>query len=322
MKPRTGVLIATLTAILMVMACAPENSNDQPEGTTEKIPTVSRPAATNRDEQAVFAALLRIDVCVLLKSAASALPGYTSEVRLRPRGPTQCSVSSANRAGGVSIWLDELSTNHRRGMRLTSLGGAKAYVSRTAVCKVYLPVSFNYALAFLVDGFPGENQCPTAEPFVEAAATTLAHPDTVETEPRWDACDLLRTAIGDENGTYRRNPVIVLDDCAEDRSDTWLYFIYAKPGVDDGRVRWAKDVVGTTPVWTNELGGECMVEWQAGPPRHQSEVGLTALVKAPACEGAKQLAGSVMTLLAKAPPDDASPQQPLLYKPDEPDMPE
>lgn len=322
MKPKTGGVITTLVAVLMLTACTPTEPNNQTTGTPDSGSTASRPAAKNRDERAVFAALLRIDVCALLKSAASALPGYSQQVRLTPGGPTRCTVSSADHAGGVDIWLDELSTNQRRGMKLTSLGGAKAYVQRTAVCKIYLPVSFTYALAFLTDGFPGENQCPTGEQFVEAAATTLAHPETVRSEPRWDTCDLLRTAIGDETGNYRRDPVTVLDDCAEDKTGAWLYFDYGTPGVDSERVKYMKDAVGDTTVWVHHRADACEMEWQAGSPRHQSEVGLRALVKLPTCEGLKQLAGSVMTLLAQAPPNNVPPQQPLLYKPDEPDMPE
>jgi len=323
MKPKTRGLIAGLAAVVMLAACTSTKPDDQTTDTPDNSSTTSRPAAKNRDEQAVFAALLRIDTCALLKSAANALPGYSQRVQLEPDGPTQCSASSADHAGGVRIWLDELSTNQRLQMRLTSLGGAKAYVERTAVCKIYLPVSFTYALAFLTDGFPGENQCPTGEQFVEAAAATLAHPETVQSEPRWDTCDLLRTAIGDENGSYRRSSQVnILDECNEDKTGAWLFFDYGTPGVDTERVKWTKDAVGKTTVWTNELAGECRVEWQAGPPRHQSEVGLRALVKLPTCEGAKQLAGSVMTLLTQAPPNDVPPQQPLLYKPDEPDMPE
>jgi hypothetical protein len=325
MKPNNGGLIATLVATLMLAACTPTEPDDQatstPGGISESSSAASRPVAENRDERAVFATLLRIDPCALLKSAASALPGYPQQVQLRPSGPTRCSVSSADHAGGVRMWVDELSTNQRRGMRLTSLGGAKAYVERTAVCKVYLPVSFTYALAFLTDGFPGENQCPTGEQFVEAAATTLAHPETVWAELRWDTCDLLRTAIGDETGNYRRDQVTVLDDCAEDKSAAWLYFDYGTPGVDTDHVKYTRDVVGNTTVWRYELADGCRVEWQAGPPRHQSEVGLRALVRLPTCEGAKQLAGSVMTLLTQPPPNDVAPQQPLLYTPDEPDMP-
>jgi hypothetical protein len=317
MKPKNGGLITTLMAVLMLAACTSTDSNDQ---TPDSSSTASRPAAKNRDERAVFAALLRIDPCALLKSAASTLPAYSQRVQLEPGGPTQCTVSSADQAGTVRMWLDELSTNQRRQMKLTPLGGAKAYVERTAVCKVYLPVSFTYALAFLTDGFPGENQCPTGEQFVEAAATTLAHPETVQSEPRWDTCDLLRAAIGD--GSYRRSSqVTILDDCDEDKTGAWLNFDYGTPGVDTERVKWTKDAVGNATVWMNELAGECRVEWQAGPPRHQSETGLRALVKSPTCDGAKQLAGSVMTLLAQAPPNDVPPQQPLLYEPDEPDMP-
>lgn len=315
-------LIATLAATLMLAACTPTEPNDQTTSIPGSSSTTSRPVAKNRDERAVFAALLRIDTCALLKSAANALPGYSQRVQLKPDGPTRCSISSADQAGGVGIWLDELSTNQRLRMRLTSLGGAKAYVQRTAVCKIYLPVSFTYALAFLTDGFPGENQCPTGEQFVEAAATTLAHPETVRSEPRWDTCDLLRTAIGDETGNYRRDQVTVLDDCAEDKTAASLYFDYGTPGVDTDHLKYTRDVVGNTTVWRYERADGCRVEWQAGPPRLQSEVGLRALAKSPTCEGAKQLAGSVMTLLAQAPPNNVPPQDPLLYKPDEPDMPE
>ena len=321
MKPKNRGLIATVAATLMLVACSPTEPDDQATSTPDSSTTTSRPTAENRDERAVFAALLRIDTCALLKSAASVLPGYSQRVRLEPGGPTRCSISSADQGGGVGIWLDELSTNQRLQMRLTSLGGAKAYVQRTAVCKIYLPVSFTYALAFLVDGFPSEDQCPAGEQFVGAAAATLAHPETVRAEPRWDTCDLLRAALGDENGNYRRDQVTVLDDCAEDKAAASLYFDYGTPGVDTDHVKYAKDVVGDTTVWRYELADGCRVEWQAGPPRHQAEVGLRALVRSPTCEGAKQLAGSVMTFLAQDPPNDVTPRQPLLYKPDEPDMP-
>jgi hypothetical protein len=102
--------------------------------------------------------------------------------------PSECVTSDS--APEVDLRVALLRADRRTSMTAKDLAGAKAYVQgSSSQCLVQLPVS-----ADLVIVFSTSDTCTKLEPMVAEAVALLRRPATLESEPRWDACTVLREA--------------------------------------------------------------------------------------------------------------------------------
>jgi hypothetical protein len=291
-------------------------SNDPPTpgGSSSGAAHPRTAAPKDRDETAVLAALRRLDLCAVLRSAATTAPA----AQPRARDPFSCGMAGSP---GASVSISQIGTDERLKLPVRAIGDAKAYVDYATrdTCLAYFPVSFELALKFDVDRVKGD--CgPAINGFLAAAATTLTGSAALTATPQWDACGALAEALGDD---------------ADPRALTW-----AGTGVGAACERWEPSVahlefgyrnplIGATR--TETVGGVqvrvqeddstgrtvCWTAWQAGPAGSPE---LWAGVAAEDCGKAATLAKSVMTVL-ESPPPDVAPQRPLLYGADEADSP-
>jgi hypothetical protein len=296
------VVALVLAWVVVVAGCT--TPNDQPPPSTSPRATAQQ-GPRDRDEEAVLAALRRIDLCEVLAAAMSETPGLPAGAEPRARQPFACV------ADGISA--KAVSSTHETRLSLPSqdIGGARAYVREERDgCAVLLPVSFELAVEF--SQVPGTCQVVTG--LTAAAVSVLADPEAARVDPRWDACTVLAEALGpDTDRAKLAGPG--LDDCtdfSEAPSQASISFADGLPPA--GQPRTA--TIGDTQVQIYEQETSCDLYWRQGPtPDHQ------VLVVTPDCDRSTALAESVLNVLAGQPPTDAQPQWPLFYARDEPDSP-
>lgn len=306
---------AVVVGVLILAGCTVEEPG---------LPLVERPATPERDEAAVLAALRQIDACALLDPAAARAPAFPADRPPRPLGPHRCELTAP---GGdrVSVRLGTSLTAHDRlgDFYPRPLGGAKAYVERWAnrpqtMCFLHLPVS--PALSIRFAAFAGAvprsgDLCAAAAAFAGVAAERLARPETLRAGADmpmadWDPCAMLATALDDPGYrlTHDADGDHGVDGCVADPGRpsvgglVRLTLAYGPPA--DGEA-------------VSEGPGGCTVRWSNGPAGAGTEQ-INAL-SAPDCARAGQLAAAVLTAPTTAP--SVSPRRPLLYRPDEPDLP-
>lgn len=300
-------LLVAVVAAVGVAGCTggePEPAPDTPTSATSSAPT-------DRDSRAVLAALRRIDLCAAVDSGVDA--------RLSSTDPFSCDVGTAPNPVKITVVMS--SPASRRAMDAHTLAGAKAYVTREPRlnCRVVLPVSFELAISVDALGTrPSDALCEPASRVATVLAAALADP--VQVEPSWDACGAVRAAV-DERDHSQVVPV-AMDFCHFPVGPGQLRLRYASPPDHAER-----GVIGDTTVWVSEgeFAGErsCFVDWSLGPPHTRyapAGAEFLASVSADECRRARDLARTMVGVLAE-PPHEVTPQQPLLYGPDEPDMP-
>lgn len=311
---RRRLVVAGCVLALGLAGCDAQGPDDAAPTSTSDHPAPEAPK--DRDEQAVLAALARIDMCAVLGSAVAGTP--------RAPRPSTCEISQPN-GGSFRLRVEPLSTTQRQRFPSRALGGAKAYVEDFGnSCAIRFPVSFNLALTIDVH-HAAQNKpadpCEVAE--TATVATTLADPAAARTNTRWEACAALESVPGID--TYGPDPMATMDRCTKRSSVVVLSFKYSTPGSTiDG---WQRGTVGGVEVWTlDERGADppgCTVEWSQGPAasRYADDgAQLVASLRAPDCGQLTPLVEPLITTL-RQPPPDVEPQRPLLYRPDEPDSP-
>ncbi|MCT2583020.1 hypothetical protein [Actinophytocola gossypii] len=271
------------------------------------VPVGSRPlpdpaVPVDRDQDAVLAALRLVDACAMVDGNVTAL------------GPHRCQV----RAGGNEFFI-------RMGVRFDEedksrprvLGGAKAYVDPLdrARCSAHLPVSFKLSIRFDVVRGP----CAAVLPVVETAARRLPTLPPAELPMAdWDPCTLLAAALPtrlDHQLDLDRRGRHGMDGCVADAElptpvpRIQLTLAYG-PDPD------SSDTVGGMPVAVEPIGSKCEVSWTNGPFGAAEQV---VAVRAPDCDLAREIAAGVLSTPPR--PPSITPQDPLLYGPDEPDVP-
>ncbi|MCT2586429.1 hypothetical protein [Actinophytocola gossypii] len=260
----------------------------------------------------MLAALRRIDLC------AAVDPGVDS--RLTSADPFSCDVATT--PNPVKITVVTSSPASRRAMSARTVADAKAYVTREPGlnCRVVLPVSFEIGVSVDALGTqPSSALCDPALRVATVLATALADP--VQDEASWDACGAVRAAVAERE--HEQVVPVAMDFChfPDGSSQLRLRYETAPEYAERG-------AIGDTTVWIDEgeFAGErgCFVHWSLGSSRTSyasPDAELLASVSADTCPRAKELAETMVPVLAKPPPDDVTPQRPLLYGPDEPDLP-
>ena len=259
-----------------------------------------------RDEKRVIDALRRLDMCAVLQAAVGA------ERELRAYRPSECVTFDS--ATEVDLYVARLRADKRTSMTAKDVGGAKAYVQGSSSrCLAQLPVS-----ADLVIVFSSSDACAKLEPMVAEAVPVLSRPATLEGEPRWDACTVLRKAPDVDPGSDEN-----LDLCTDKKTLANVEFSYTTPGVPEEG--WRRSTVDGVEVWTlddrDPDAPSCTFEWSLGPALSDHADGeLVASVGAVDCAKVTPLVAPLVAAL-KQEPDAGDPQRPLLYAPGEPDHP-
>lgn len=181
----------------------------------------------------------------------------------------------------VRIWFGDMFEELRRERPITAIGGARARLG--APCAYSFPVSFRYEIRLATES------CVVAKAVAELVVTRLAHPEAVAAPPRWDACTALTEALGETRTGHGYH--LGLGQCAI-------------PGEDGVGLTLLNQ--GTPAVV--ERGETCEVTSSA------------ATLRARDCATAAVAAAKVDAVLT-GPPPAVAPQRPLLYRPDEPDLP-
>lgn len=300
------IVAASCVIALAVTGCVAKQPHETkgPPSTVQHPPP---PLPKDRDEWAVLAALARIDPCAVLESAGVGT--------LQASSPSTC--QAANPGGGkVAFRVDRLPTARRLKLPSRTLAGAKVYVDAPADCTVWLPVSFELAVAIDVRDAPASvDRCTGAQTIATAAANALADPVAVQADIRWEACAALRSAPGTDVA-----PPDMMDRCLDQHSKAVLEFKYSTPGMSD----WQRTTVSGVVVWTRDdpdpKAPSCHAEWSFGPAARHARNGmqLVASLGAVDCGRVTPLVEPLITALRKPPPQ-VEPQRPLLYRPDEPD---
>lgn len=298
-----------IAALLFLAACTTTPERPAATPSTVEHPPVAAPE--DRDDKAVLAAVRRLDLCALLATAAAADPTFAG-VRPAASSPFRCALSvPEHQKRFVAVEYAAMDTSRRTTAPLVTLGGAKAYVKpHPGGCIIALPISFTVTMQF-VAGSDDEREdvCADVQPLVAAVATTLADPGAAQREPVWDRCAVLA-----------RLPDWHADEpCRIPTGD--VGFGYGTlPGPALG---WQPDTVGGVEVAVDNASSGCNVWWRVGPASDPYADGpdLLGQVAQRNCAAAKELVAAVVPVLATAPPTDVPPQHPLLYPPDEPDVP-
>lgn len=337
--------------LLAAAACSSssDHTNDNHEDPFEPLPKVEYSSGSvpqDRDQDAVTAALARIDPCALVDPAGVGLRGYPGTLRPEANGPHVCETINADEDRvRVAVGV-ELPPEERFNRQLITLGGAKAYVAKQSSihCQVALPVSFSHAIEFTGSSMGVDaDACAAAKGFAAAAAKRLAHPEDVElgrARDRWPMCDLLGQALGDRpNGTELRfgtDSLDGMDTCGlwqrsggDFGTGTELEPVAADVSlqVEYGDPEPEPDEFGTVngralSVYRYASATGCMVGWKERPTLSGGGERRAAWfhVAAPSCSRARKTAAGVTGLLDSGRPVAAQPQRPVLYASAEPDV--
>lgn len=347
-----GRCLAGLLVSLITTACTTaidgtpvpaRMSGQQPAGEPPKAP---RPA--DRDAQAVSVALRQLDACRIFDLDAAKAAGNPT-ASLLPTGPHSCMLTpTANytpTTHGVEVKVGDGANQLFRdiGAHVT-IQGAKAYeyrdYSASKRCELLVPVSFTRAITFEYDTFDDTDTCRVLRPVAEAAVAKLQQPDTLTIDPAkrpgaaWDGCYLLAQALADQAPHYTYQPTGVRDPFSG--CDT-----SKKPDKDSTpdlsstpKLEVAYDQTPTNPEQTRQIGGKaaevrtytnsCALIWNQADSGtgNQWFAALVVKLTAATCDTAAQLAEKAVTLYDQAPDDAAAtPQRPLLYRPEDNDNP-
>lgn len=296
----------------------------------------------DRASGAVESALGRLDACALIDPAGAGVAGFAESAELEARSPHSCTVRN-NAYDNVSVTLGvELSPDDRFANKLTSLGGARAYVlasTTKTLCRVALPVSFTHAIGFFASTSGTDRQaCAPAKDFAATAAERLATPESVEFDrnrARQTACAILRRAVDLDRGTEIRYGTDF--DAGMDRCGVWesgpqgdeseiepaaptsyLSIEYGESAAD-----YYDDSFGTISGRRihGEDSAECTLAWDEWKPASAADAAVARFqVSAPSCTKSKRLVTDIVEVIDRGEAESSrEPQRPVLYEPGEAD---
>jgi len=297
--------LAIAVVVVTMLSAGCSGPETVPPRETHSEPSTSE-TPQGRDEKRVIDALRRLDMCAVLQAAVGA------GRELRAYRPSECVTFDS--APEVELRVARLAADKRTSMPAKDLGGAKAYVQgSTSECLVQLPVSADLVIVF------GTNDvCAKLEPLAAQAVPLLNRPATLEGEPRWDACTVLREAPNVAPG-----PDENVDHCTDTKTLASFEFRYATPG--GAETGWRRSTVDGVEVSTlddrDPDAPSCTSDWSIGPAVSDHADGeFVARVRAIDCAKVTPLVAPLVAAL-KQKPDAGDPQRPLLYAPGEPDHP-
>jgi hypothetical protein len=313
-----GLRVAAIVVLSAALIAADGSTGPQP-AFAEHVYFDRLPG--DRDDHAVLAALREIDPCALL-AAGPKLSGLA----LRRVGPRRCELGAAPLDAWVGVSLGKnAELSPRWGGTRVTVAGAKGYRSGfDAFCDVLLPVSFRRVIAIEARSgdWTGFDSCTVAMQFAAAAVPVLDTARSHNDGPlqRWDACTLLDAALGEEAVRYEiRGDAI--DSCAAKAhgsppksADLTLRF-----GLDPHTIT---DPPGGVPADGRPVrvasGPECSLAWNVGGFAAPDQI---VQVWAADCARTPLLLQAVRTALHRT-LRTVAPQHPLLYRPDERDLPQ
>lgn len=342
-----GTVIACMAACLLVTSCTASTGGREStavsDGHSSAPPRAPKPQ--DRDLTAVTAALRAIDACALFDLAAFRVE-YPGAV-LQATGPHSCALATEPSRGyvdsGLTVKLgDSSNESFTYDGTPVVVEGAKGYEyrdysGRDKRCYLFFPTSFTRAVKFT---YQGENvdACEMLNRHVGTAVARLQNPDTVRLNPaapfaNWDGCTLLAQALGPDAAKYNFAPPAggtddPLSSCETSGQSNPRDYT-AGPSLD---VYYGKAI--TMYGETRLIGGKaaevsgqtmrCYVKWYQAPSGtgDQWYDTLTFEITANSCDIAARLAQAAIPLVDQSPPDAGTPpHRPLLYRPDEPDVP-
>lgn len=292
--------------LLTLTACAVDPRARTAPAVTP-LPPVTHPKveSPDRNPTAVLSAVRRLDPCALLDPGEARLPGVPAGTPTKREAPFHCRLDIENyKDYQVYLTIVDLPTEERLELSTEPIGGMRSY--RTAennACAVYLPISFRLSVEITAEQLDGDVEpCDQAGAVAEQVVARLGAPEQVESEPRWDACTVLATALNVDMANVSAKSEWDVSSCESDEANLRLRDADEFGEVDDD-----------TPVQVDDdYRGVCLVSANAG--------GVAVSVTHPSCDEAKRIAGPVMEIVA-APPPAGEPQRPVLYPWDEPDVP-
>jgi len=306
--------LAACLATLGLAGCTTPGA-ESPPPTSQS--TEDRPAARpkDRDKDAVLAAVRGLDLCALLEKAKATGPFAGAQPVARQ--PFACMLTGA--ADLISVTAIGIGHQTRIESAARTIGGAKAYVRQDGGCYVYLPVSFTVALEFAQAPASG---CDDVTNLAAAAAQVLANPDSLQAKPVWDACTALAAALDAGKTKLSGNGPADCTNHSREPTAASISFVDDLPPSDEQQPPQTT-TVGGTQVRVYDEEQNCEVYWRQRPfdVRYAATPDYQVVARSPDCAHSTDLAESLMAVLGKAPPTDVAPQQPLLYRPDEPDSP-
>jgi hypothetical protein len=311
---RKRLLLGIAVLLLAGVGCTSHKHAATPAPTPAHHRTAAVPH--DRDPRAVTAALARLDPCSLIdpRTAHSSLfPATTHPIA---NGPHTCALEHSS-ADLLVVGLGARSAD-RFDARPLLFAGSKAYQSPNN-CRLDLPVSFTKAIvlnaAWGVTDRSARQCDETLRNFGLVAARALRHP-AVTRRPLsdWTACAVLRDILGPSAG--RLNDDDGIDRCHTPGSDLAQTTVRLAYGLEP-RDHDTTHVAGrTVHVWS-----DCSLVWTQGPSGVAEQPFQLIEIHAPKCDRAKQLAAKTMQLLSgPAPKPSVTPQEPLTYRSNEPDV--
>jgi hypothetical protein len=295
------------------------------DGVVERPVAVAEPEfydrlPRDRDDRAVVAGLGELDPCALLAAGPR-----VSGLELRRLGAHRCGLVNGQGQPQVEVELgEEWGHVQRYHSTRSTVGGFKAYVDGmtepNVFCWVRLPVSFRRVITFDVALWdrPDLPACQLAREFATTGVATLVTARGSGPLQGWNACTLMRLALGDEAPGYTLAGQSI-DACGakvlgsrEKASDLALRFgpsdfLRGQAGPltpERHPTRLSdRDAAGCTWGWTTD---------------GTSALDRVVVVDGRDCARVERLARSARTVLS-LPRQPVQPQRPLLYRPDDSD---
>lgn len=336
------VLVAGAVLFGGAVACS-DDSTDAESG-SERPDSLNVDVPEDRADEAVDAALGRIDPCALIDPAGVGIKRSFAAAHVTELSPHSCGFDDD--AGSVGVVIGAEFSNERRfDASLESLGGAKAYVVPSeglSSCTVALPVSFSQAIVLRATPFAAtRDACDDAKAFARTAAKRLKRPASVaypNGPTTLTACELMRQTVdlsdgeevrhGDEDRTFGVDVCGVMESPGDGEgsesgsavSGPQLSIKYTGPSFSDeyrraGKVRGRRLAVMT-------LSG-CTVAWNE-PAISKSADGRVAQLElvGSSCEETKRFVRDITKVIDQDQPSkSATAQRPVLYQAGKPDAP-
>lgn len=330
---RIGAIV--VPGVLLLSGCT-DAPSPTPELTGVSTATEDRPADDVR------AASTSLDPCALLPVEVAAGLGSST---VPTEGLFTCTIDELAQANAYEWFGAESKADAERFI----LDGVVAYRSAPSStwCTIWLPTSFETAIAFEQHVFAADYDCTIPEAFASAAITVLKDdPESLLRPEGGDgivACDVFEEVSGSapEGTSFVHETVfggVGLDSCglwegpdprsvfASPEPESSLLLVRRSPmavwSAQDGWENHEHITIGGRDVlYWPDSDGSCDLFFDAWTSRDDSTQVIGAIVFAQECATAQELAADLIPALQSAEPAAAAVDH-LLYDEDEPDLPE
>ncbi|GAB1515555.1 hypothetical protein JCM33774_75980 [Actinophytocola sp. KF-1] len=343
--PLLALVVATAIVVPIALSGGDEasGSGDTAAPAETSMPEETRtPKPEDRDPAAVTVALRRLDPCKLFDLAVARKRQRPNVVTI-PSGPHSCFLAPdadyTGGGGGIELSVGTLSDQFfRYDGAPFALAGAKAYEYSSigdsgSSCRVVIPVSSDRAIELYYMELGEADLCPTVRQYAAGTVGKLRNPDALANTDTsrpfsaWDGCSLLRTALGATAGDYVYEPHSHGDHFGgcnaanKDRANGYHPANIQVSYDDTAEVTGKTRTIGGKTVAVTDRSKDCSAHWDHGPTGVANKLWAVTPVAMSAkdCDTLVALVEKVIALAGTKPADDAAPQRPLLYGPDEND---